>query len=116
MRKTYKFSHSVCQGGYFYSHKSPKINNKEGLKNVLSAIVKKYGLIDTTIKVYDNIYFLFFMCKPNLKPIDLITSIQKNVEMFAEWDKEYLYNTVYDLDEKYLRNYLKQRGFEYNEG
>ena len=78
MRKKYKFSHSAYQGGYLYAHKvaNGKIKNKEGLRNALNAAVKKFELIDSTIKIYDSVFFLFFMPKPSLKPTVLIESIQ----------------------------------------
>ena len=115
MRKTYKFSHSVVQGGYVYAHKiaNRKIENKEGLRNALNEIIKKFKLIDATIKVYDSIFFFFFMAH-NIKPIELINSIQKNISSFGAWDKDYLYGTVYDLQEEYLRKDLSKLGFDYD--
>ena len=116
MRKTYKFSHKVVQGGYVYSHKSnSKIKNKEGLRNVLRAIASKYKLIDVTIKVYDSIFFFFFMMR-NVEPNKLIKSIHKNILGFGDWVKDYLYGTVYDLQEGYLRKDLEKWGFDYDKG
>ena len=46
----------------------------------------------------------------------LVESIQKNTVSFADWEENYLFTGVYDLQEKYLRNYLKQKGFEYDNG
>ena len=118
-RKLYKFSHSVHQGGYFYCHKTineEKIENKLGLRNALNAIAVKLNLIDTTIKIYDDVFFFFFMMKPLTKPLNIIETIQKNITGFGEWDKEYLYNTVYDLQEEYLIKYIKKFGFNYDEG
>lgn len=118
-RKLYKFNHSVHQGGYFYCHKAikgKKIENKLGLRNALNAIAVKLDLIDATIKIYEDIFFFFFMTKPLTKPVDIIEAIQKNITGFAEWDKEYLYNTVYDLQEEYLRKDIKKFGFNYDEG
>lgn len=115
-RKMYKFSHSVHQGGYFYCHKSiGKINNKDGLRNVLNAVTAKLSLIDVTIKIYDDIFFFFFMMKPLVEPKQIIEIIQKNISCFGEWNKEYLYNAVYDLQEKYLRKDLEKWGYDYNE-
>lgn len=119
MRKTYKFSHSVCQGGYLYAHKTAKqesIKNKEGLKNCLQAIAKRFELIDVTIKVYDSIFFFFFMTKPLVKPIELIKSIQNNTSCFCLWDPNYLYTGVYDLQEQYVRKDLKKLDFDYDKG
>ena len=118
-RRIYKFSSSVCQGGYLYAHK-PKNNNtianKNGLRNSLNAIAKKHGLIDVTIKVYDNIFFLFFMSKPSLVPQSLIDSIQKNINSFAEWDESYVWTGVYDLQEKYVRQDLEKWDYDYDKG
>lgn len=118
-RKLYKFSHSICQGGYVYAHKTKeegKIADKEGLRNALSSVAKQFELIDTTIKVYDNIFFLFFMLKPSVVPQSLIESIQKNIASFSSWAEEYLWAGVYDLQEDYLRKELEKRGFNYEQG
>jgi len=118
MRKTYRFNHKVCQGGYLYVHKTANgeiIKNKEGLRNALNAIAIQFKLIDTTIKIYDSIFFLFFMSR-NVKPVELIEKIQKNISNFGFWDKEYLYNTVYDLQEEYVRKDLEKLGFDYDKG
>ena len=118
-RKLYKFSHSVHQGGYFYCHKTMNdetIQEKEGLRNALKAISVKYKLIDVTIKIYDKIFFFFFMTMQSLKPMELIESIHKNIGIFTKWDNDYLYNTVYDLQEKYLRIDLEKMGFDYDKG
>lgn len=117
MRKTYKFNHSVVQGGYLYAHKTAKgeiIRNKEGLRNALNAIARKFELIDFTVKVYDSIFFFFFMRKPMVKPNELIEKIHKNISNFGVWGKEYLYTTVYDLQEEYLRKDLEKLGFDYD--
>ena len=114
-RKMYKFSHSVHQGGYFYCHKG-KVVNKDGLRNALKAIVAKLTLIDASVKIYDDIFFFFFMMKPLVKPLDIIETIQKNIAGFGEWDKEYLYNTVYDLQEKFLKKDLEKWGYDYEKG
>lgn len=117
MRKIYKFSHSISQGGYLYAHKTEgQIKNKTGLKNCLAAISKKLGLIDATIKVYDSIFFFFYMCKPSLTPADLTSLIQKQIGLFGQWDEQYLYTGIYDLSEEYITKYLKDAGFEYEKG
>ena len=57
-RVLYKFSHSVCPGGFVYSHKTKEghaIADKENLRNALKAFAARSGLIDVTIKVYDVI-------------------------------------------------------------
>ena len=116
-RKLYKFNHSVHQGGYFYCHKAgKKIDNKDGLRNALNAIAAKLDLIDVTIKIYEDIFFIFFMRKPLTKLIDVIQTIQKNITGFAEWDKEYLYNTVYDLQDKFLKKDMGEWGYDYEKG
>ena len=118
MRKIYRFSSCICQGGYLYAHKiiNSKIQNKEGLRNALNAIAKKFELIDVTIKIYDSIFFLFFMTKPKVKPLELIKKIQNNISSFGPWEKKYLYTMVYDLQEKYLRKDLEKIGFDYDKG
>ena len=118
-RKTYRFSHSVVQGGYLYAHRKTsgeKITDKEGLANMLKAVEKKFGLIDTTIKIYDHIFFYFFMRRPSVDPADIISTIQKHISAFGSWDASYVYTTVYDLQEGYIRKLLKEWGFEYDEG
>ncbi|MFH1433227.1 MAG: hypothetical protein ABIG84_08515 [archaeon] len=119
MRKTYKFSHSVCQGGYVYAHKTADeqiLENKDGLINALHAIGEEFKLIDLTIKIYDTIFFFFFMTRPTVVPLKLIEAIQKNISAFGNWDQEYLYNEVYDLQEEYLRKDLDKWGYDYDEG
>jgi len=115
-RRIYKFSHSVAQGGTLYAHKTAGIiENKIGLRNMLHAIAKKHNLIDPVIKVYDHIFFLFFMMH-NTSPQTLIESIQKNIVPFAAWDEDYIWTGVYDLQEHYLRDYLEKAGYAYEEG
>jgi hypothetical protein len=82
----------------------------------LIAVEKKYNLIDVTIKIYDNLFFFFFMKKPSIKPMDLINTIQKNISCFGSWSKDYLYTSVYDLSEEYIRNFLKESGFDFDNG
>lgn len=118
MRKTYRFSHKVVQGGHLYAHKTvggTTIKNKQGLKNALNAVAKKFKLIDVTIKVYDSILFFFFLFR-GIKPIELIEKIQKNISNFGVWHKDYLFTTVYDLQEEYVRKDLEKLGFDYDKG
>lgn len=117
-RRVYKFSSSVAQGGYLYAHKTTgdAITNHEGLRNALNAIAKKFELIDVTIRVYDKIFFIFFMSKPSLVPQGLIDSIQMTTASFAKWDENYLWTGVYDLQEKYVRDYLAKLGYDYESG
>jgi len=114
-RTLYKFSHSVSQGGNVYMHKGA-ISNKEGLRNALQAIAAKLKLINPTIKVYDDIFFFFFHVPKAVAPAAIIDSIQKNIEAFATWDKEYVFTGVYDLQEKYVRKDLQQWGCDFDKG
>ncbi|MBI3412660.1 MAG: hypothetical protein HY051_01090 [Candidatus Aenigmarchaeota archaeon] len=119
MRKLYKFSSSVAQGGFLYAQRAANkklIENKEGLRNALKEIGTKFRLIDTTIKVYNSIFFFFFMIRPVVKPAELIDNIQDGTASFAEWDPEYLYTGVYDLQEEYVRKDLEKFGFDYDKG
>ncbi len=119
-RLLYKFSHSTHQGGYLYAHKTKDghvIENKEGLRNALSAIVKQFDLIDTTIKIYDGIFFLFFMMKPSVVPQQVIDGIQKNIAPFSEWVDDYVYAGIYDLQERFIREDLRKKwGVDYERG
>lgn len=118
-RKLYKFSSSVSQGGFLYSHKTldgQEITNKYGLKNALLAIAKQLELIDVTIKVYDNIFFMFYMTKPMVKPIELIEKIQATILQFGKWDEQYIYTGTYDLQKEYVRRDLEKMGFKYDKG
>lgn len=118
-RKLYKYSHSVSKGGNAYIHKTEQgkiIENKAGLRNVLSAIAAKHKLIDVTIKIYDDIFFFFFHIPRSLAPAKLIDSIQKNIDSFASWDKEYLLTGVYDLQERFIRKDLEKWGYGYEKG
>ncbi len=99
-----------------YCHKSlNKIENKIGLKNALKAIAKKFELIDATVKVYDNVFFLFYLSRKVSSDV-LIKKILKNIYSFGEWDKDYIFTNVYDLQEKYVRKDLKEMGFDYEKG
>ena len=117
-RTLYKFSHSVAQGGNLYAHKVKHgfIKNKDGLKNALNALSIKFKLTDPTAKVYDTIFFFFFHVPKALAPAALIDAIQRNMEFFAEWDKDHIFTGVYDLQEKYIRKDLEKFGFDYDKG
>lgn len=118
-RILYKFSHSVSKGGNAYIHKTLSgkiIKNKQGLRNYLNAISKKYNLIDPTIKVYDDMLFFFFHIPKSLAPAQLIECIGKNISLFADWDKEYVFTGVYDLQDKFLRKDLEKWGYDYEKG
>lgn len=116
-RTLYKFSHSVAQGGNVYIHKTANtIENKHGLRNALDAVSKKFKLIDATVKIYGTIFFFFFHVPKSLAPAELIESIQKNISIFAEWDNDYVFTGVYDLQEKYIGKDLEKWGFDYEKG
>ncbi len=118
-RKLYKFSHSVAQGGFLYSHKvkeGEKIADKEGLRAALKAVAEHYRLVDVTIKVYDTIFFLYFMLRPSIVLQNLIDAVQKTILPFSSWAEEYLWTGVYDLQDNYLRKELENWGFEYEQG
>ena len=118
-RILYKFSHSTAKGGNAYIHKTivgKGIENKQGLRNYLEAISKKHGLIDPTIRIYNTIFFLFFHTPKSLAPALLIESIGKNLSLFSEWDDDYVWTGVYDLQEKFLRKDLERWGYDYDKG
>ena len=60
--------------------------------------------------------FFFFHLPKSLAPFRLIEFIQKNITSFAEWDENYLFTEVYDLQKNDLKKYLKNLGFEYDKG
>ena len=118
-RTLYKFSSSVAQGGNVYIHKTAQnkiIENKSGLRNALNAVSKKFKLVDPTITVYNTIFFFFFFVPNSLAPAKLIESIQKNISSFAQWDDEYVFDGVYDLQEKFIRKDLEKFGFDFDKG
>ena len=117
MRKTYKHSHHISQGGSVYIHRSKiPIANILGLKNVLHAVSKKFGLLDVTIKVYNVVFFMFCKMRPSTIPNDLRQAIQRNLPYFGSWDDEYVFDNVYDLQEPYVRKYLQDLGLDYDKG
>lgn len=119
MRKTYKFSSSACQGGYLYAHKTQDgvaIRDKEKLRDALKNVSQQFKLIDVTIKVYDSIFFFFYMARPSIVPEDIIESIQNAINAHEKFDRDYVYNAVYDLQEKYVREDFTRFGFSYDEG
>src|SRR3989338_2656840 len=102
-RKTYKLSHSVFQGGYLYIHKTAngdQIADKWGLRHALVLTGEQLGLIDVTVKVYDTIFFIFFMMKKNVKPITVIERIQEEINKFGKWHDGEFFGTAYDLQEE----------------
>jgi hypothetical protein len=118
-RRIYKYSHSVALGGNVYIHKTLQgkiIGNKPGLRNALNATAKRFSLIDPTIKIYDNIFFFFFHVPKSLAPAELIESIQRNISNFSEWEEDYVFTGVYDLQERFVRKDLEKWGFGYDKG
>lgn len=118
-RKLYKFSHSIHQGGYIYAHKTSHeglIRNREELRKALEETAKKLELMDVTIKIYDSIFFIYFMMKPSIAPARIIDSVQENIGPLNCWHKDYLFTGVYDLQEEYVRKDLEKMGFDYEKG
>ncbi len=117
-RRIYKYSSSSAKGGNLYAHKlvCGKIENKEGLRNALNGFSSKYKLIDTTIKIYDEIFFLFFHLPKSLAPAELFDSILKNIGIFGNWHEDYLFTGVYDLQEKFIRKDLERWEYDYDKG
>ena len=118
-RMLYISNHSITKGGNVYICKTlfgKIINNKQGLRNALNAISKKHNLVDPTIKIYNDIFFFFFHIPKLLVPAILIECINKNIAQFAEWDKEYIFTGVQDLQSKFLKEYLKTFGYDHEKG
>jgi hypothetical protein len=118
-RITYVYSHSVSKGGNVYLQKTINqeiIKNKEGLRSVLQAIVRKYQLIDANIKIYDEVFFFFFHLPKGVSAGNIIDTIQQNIVNKERWDEEYVFTGVYDLQEHHVKEYLEKHGFEYEEG
>ena len=46
----------------------------------------------------------------------LQNAVQRNMQSFGEWDKDYLFTGVYDLQEQYIRKDLENLGFDYDKG
>jgi hypothetical protein len=68
------------------------------------------------VKVYDTVFFLFCLPRPSTAPVQLIECIQRNIGSFAQWDKEYVWNGIYDPQEKYLRKDLENAGLDFDNG
>ncbi len=115
MRKTYRFSHSVAQGGLLYAHKG-KIEDKDKVREALHEVCDRLKLMDVTIKVYETALFLFFMMRPSLAQIEVISAIQKAISGLGSWEEEYMFIGVYDLQEEYVREELEKFGFEWEKG
>ena len=52
----------------------------------------------------------------SLAPAGLNESINKDILLFAEWDKDYVFTGVYDLQDKFVRRDLEKWGFDYEKG
>lgn len=117
--KTYRFGSTTFQGGYLYAHRTVDeevIKDGEALRTALSALAGKMELIDVTIKIYDAIFFLFFVAKPSLRPSDIIGQIQACIPAFGTWAADYIYTGVDGVQEQFMRIHLKNFGFRYEDG
>ena len=56
------------------------------------------------------------MFRPSLAPQQIIDGIQENIASFAKWEEDYLFTGVYDLQEKHVREYLRNKGYDYDKG
>ncbi len=56
------------------------------------------------------------MTKPTVAPQQLIESIQKNVAAFSNWDENYLWTGVYDLQDRNVKRDLESWGYDYENG
>ena len=115
-RRLYKFGSCVMQGGFMYAHNTKDglaIEGKEKLNDALLSIAKEFELVDVTVKVYDSIFFLFFMSKPSIAPQKIIDAIQNNIVDFSDWAEDYVCTGVDSLEEGHVREELKKWGFDY---
>lgn len=115
--KIYRFGSTTFQGGYLYVHRTANgetIGDREALREALSVLAGKMGLIDVTIKIYGTIFFLFFVAKPSLRPIDIIRQIQACIPTFGTWDADYVYTGVDGVQEQHIRKELAKWGYEYD--
>ena len=101
---------------YAHRTKDGKIENKDILRKILFDISSSLNLIDITVKIYDDIFFLFCFIPPSLAPQKLIDMIKENIKPFGDWDAEYLWTGVYDLQERFIRKDLEKMGFDYDKG
>lgn len=118
-RKTYRFAHSVGQGGWLFAWKTKEgaeIAHKEALREKLNAIIKQHQLLDPTVKIYHSILFFFFTSKPSVNHNLIVDMVAQNISNLEAWDDEYLFTGAYDLQEAYVRRDLKRFGFDYDEG
>lgn len=115
--KTYRFSHSAAQGGQIYAHKAnSKITLKESLRKALQKASEELRLIDTTIKIYDDIFFMFFFQRNTTSPAEAINKIQESIKGHAEWNKKYVYGHVNSLEKKQLKKEIEMNGYDYEKG
>jgi len=118
-RIVYTEGHSTSCGGNVYIHETLEgglIQDKPRLKSILDQIALRLELVDPTVKVYDRIFFFFFHIPKTLAPLKIVDSIKQDLNPLGEWDKEHLFDGVYDLQERYVRDYLAQWRFDYDQG
>lgn len=86
------------------------------MRSRLNEACKKLNLFDATAKIYDNVFFLFFAMKPTFTAAQAIEEIQKNTVGIADWDSEYFFDGIYDVQEEYLKKYLAKTGLDFEKG
>jgi hypothetical protein len=110
MRKTYRYSHSIRQGGFMFVQKSDKPIDKEPLAKALEPAIEKCKLIDVTLKVHENVFFLFFAPPRRHSPQQAADDIRSAIAPLASWDEEYLMVTVDDVQEESVKKELARLG------
>lgn len=117
-RKLYKFSHSACQGGFMFSNKvlSGSIVHKDEFRYDLEKVRDELELIDVTIKIYNDTFFIFLMMKPSISIQIIIDKINEVSSKYGNFSKDYFWSNVYDLQEQYIKQDLEKLGFNYDEG
>jgi DNA-binding PadR family transcriptional regulator len=110
MRKTYRYSHSIGQGGFMFVQKSDKPIDKEPLWKALQPAIEKCKLIDVTLKVHENVFFLFFAAPRGHSPQQVADEIRSAIAWLAWWDEEYLMVTVDDVQEESVKKELARLG------
>ncbi len=51
-----------------------------------------------------------------MAPIKVIESIQNQIGQFGRWHPDYLFDSVYGLQEELVRKDLEKLGFDYDKG
>ncbi|OIO66048.1 hypothetical protein AUJ68_01490 [Candidatus Woesearchaeota archaeon CG1_02_57_44] len=117
-RTLYIFHRGVAQGGNVYVHKTKgeSIKERDRLRNALNKQAAELDLIDTTIKVYNTIIFIFFHMPKKLSQLELENSIQETIKPFGNWDEENAFMAIYDPQERFIRKDLERWGCNYDDG